>query len=214
MDASGAGEAPRPSAGAPSLADKAEDGLPPSKRRKVRRRNSDEAIDNIMEEQFSTFTAAQQNEMLVNGKTLRQTLLEDKRAQKARSDAAPAMGRNYYAKLREQFDDQASNPSTLKVVDCNQPLDPRLVKAMAAWQSLSQNKGLTQQFLMVVARVNQRELVGILKFFQQIRPSACAEQLRVGLDVLSLLHRCKVPSTYEKEVAAVAENTDAVLCQV
>eukprot|EP00969_Alexandrium_andersonii_P305764 13515985-Alexandrium_andersonii.AAC.1 len=51
-----------------------------------------------MKEQFSAFTVAQQNEKLVNGKTLRQTLLGDKRAQKAGGDAAPTTGRNYYAK--------------------------------------------------------------------------------------------------------------------
>eukprot|EP00969_Alexandrium_andersonii_P258462 11427715-Alexandrium_andersonii.AAC.1 len=101
-----------------------------------------------MKEQFGTFTAAQQNEKLVNGQSLRETLLKDKRAQKAGGDAAPTMGRNYYAKLRQQFEDQASNPCALKVADSNQSLDPRLVKAMAAWQSPSQNKGLMQQFLM------------------------------------------------------------------
>eukprot|EP00975_Prorocentrum_lima_P024617 5171789-Prorocentrum_lima.AAC.1 len=59
---------------------------------------------------------------------------------------------------------------------------------MAAWQ-FPQNKGIMQPFLMIVPKVNQRELVGIMKLFQFIRAAASPEQLRVGLDVLTFMHR-------------------------
>ena len=187
---------------------------PPAKKpRACRRRNTEEAVDKIMKEQFGSFTAAQQSEKLVAGMSLRDMLLADKRKQKKDKKDAPVMGKNYYATMRSKFEDQGSNPQALKALDTNQALDPRLVKAMAASQSATQNKGLMQQFLMVVQNVNQRELVGILKFFQQLRPSSSAEQLRCGLDVLAFMNRLSIPKSYEKEHAAVVDNVDQVLCQ-
>jgi hypothetical protein len=92
---------------------------------------------------FRSFTPAEIDGFVFEGKTLRQRLHDDKELQKL-DPKALVMGQRYYTMLRNAYASQEQAVKRLQVKDANQVVNPALMKAMIAVQSKGVNNRVPQ----------------------------------------------------------------------
>jgi len=90
-----------------SLLEEAMEQQTPSKRRMLKRMTTDEQVAKAIKDNFKSWTATEVDMNRVNNKTLRETLLEDKRKAK-KEKGAVAFGSSYYFELVQADADAGS----------------------------------------------------------------------------------------------------------
>ena len=85
------------------------------KRKQLDRRDTEQAVERILNEHFAGFTRAQTDVMTVDGLTLRQTLIDRKRDKKG--DVGSRLGTELYSELGRAFALESSPVRALQVKD-------------------------------------------------------------------------------------------------
>ena len=112
---------------------------PVAKQQRLRKQNTEQQVAKAIKDNCSDMSASEIDGTMVMGKTLRQTLLSDKRAVKT-GDSNETFGKKYYEKLRDTY---CSNESPAKLLLCNEdtlPVDPDLFSAMVSLKRTPVNR--------------------------------------------------------------------------
>jgi hypothetical protein len=147
---------------------------------------------------------------LRSGLSLRGTLARDYQRHLAEPIAFP-MGASYYAGIKELV--RAGDPAAKKFVVKN-PRDTvagGLLVAMKETQHYHKNVQplLTQMQLMTSC--NQKELIGILKFNDTLRPSVSTMQWNTSIAIARFVVRLNPHKVYEEEIALARGTFDKAL---
>jgi hypothetical protein len=117
----------------------------------------------------------------------------------------------YSKELRNTFQSAEHPSKRLKAKDKEEPIDERLMKAMAAYKKRVSNRGPINSIITHLEAVNQHELCGILQYFLQISPNSSPEQFRYAITVLDFMARLEIKTEYPYEFDVVAGHVDQVL---
>lgn len=182
-----------------------------SKRRKLQRRDTEAAVQKSLADNFRGFTAAQTDVVLVNGLTLREKLMADKRAHKHGDQGT--MGGQYYRQLRIEYSSSDPVEKILVPKTPIQPVQEEFKNALVGLQSVPCVPAKIVEWCRTAPPLNQRELCGLYKSQLLLRPSASKQQLSVCLDVMTYVHRTKMHVLFPDEAAAMEKTWDEVLVQ-
>ena len=107
--------------------------------RPLRKQSSEQIVAKAIKDTLGDMTASEIDGTMVQGRTLRQTLLYDKRAVRA-GELKETFGKRYYDKLRDTF---GSNESPMRLLACGQdnlPVNSDLFGAMASLKRTPVNR--------------------------------------------------------------------------
>ena len=135
------------------------------KKRRLARRNTEEAVERLLSDRFRGFSHTQINVVQHEGRTLRQRLLESMREKKRTGEQRPAT-QTYINSLREMYSADESGSKRLKVKNGTDPVRESLSTALFLAHNpnpAKRTKNALYSFFSVAETLNQKELVGILK---------------------------------------------------
>jgi len=156
-------------------------------RRALKRKTTDEQVEKSLYDNFRTFTPTEIDGTVVEGKTLRQRLQEDKRLQRADPKNHP-MGQRYYAQLRDMYASTEHANKRLQVKDPSLSVAPALMKAMIAVQAKgSANRGALIGWMSTAPAVNQKEPKKLKKTHLGMNPSFYVYCLLVLVECISAI---------------------------
>ena len=107
--------------------------------RPFRKQNSEQIVAKAIKDTLGDMTASEIDGTMVQGRTLRQTLLSDKRSVR-NGESNETFGKRYYERLRDMY---CSNESPAKRLACgedNLPVNPDLFNAMASLKRTPVNR--------------------------------------------------------------------------
>lgn len=180
-------------------------------RTQVSRRDSDEQTDRAVREHFKQFSSVQTDIILVDGKTLRQTLKTAKKDAKA---AGRKLGSGFYQEIGQKFVLPGESDNSLKLVNDKDEIRESLLDALRIANSKNttvRNKGPLLQWLSVSSAPNQRELVGLMRVALTIKPSSSSTSCQTVLAILKYVVTHDLHNQYEKETSTLREHFDDAL---
>ena len=195
-----------------TLVEAAEAGAGPSvgQKRKLVRRDTEQAVSKCLRDNFGNFTEINSDVLLYQGMTLRERLLKDKRSAKM---GLATMGANYYRDLRQWYSGEESPMAKLAVKDNNEKVRQELIDALVAMKSNPPNRGPLSEFLSSAVGANQRELVGILKAMLELRPGLSKVHCASSIEIMQFLARSCMTDKFPDEVGLAREAFDVALAQ-
>ena len=107
--------------------------------RSLRKQNTEQQVAKTIKDTLGDMTASEIDGTMVQGRTLRQTLLADKRAARA-GESKETFGKRYYDKLRDTFGSNGSHMRLLACGEDNLPVNPDLFSAMASLKRTPVNR--------------------------------------------------------------------------
>lgn len=177
--------------------ERAENNRPQAKR--LRRRNTEETIAKCIRDNFGGWDASQTDHYMVDGMSLREELLRDRRLANASDESAPKFGKRYYELKRERFSPQSAPSKRLKVQDESQPLHPELEKGLIGLNQHVRRYDHILHFLERGALVNQLSLVVLFKHTLKVNPKAGKDSLQFLMSVLLYCCRHGIPKVFRHE---------------
>ena len=136
--------------------------VPPAKKRRLNRRDTDEQAREALTRQCPGLSQAMMTQHIVNGLSLLERVKEDKR--KARKDNKN-LGPNYWREIKQLYDIEVTIDG-LVVLDKSETIDEELTRALE--QARNPNAGkrsakLLQTWCGSVRDINQRCMVAVVK---------------------------------------------------
>jgi menaquinone-dependent protoporphyrinogen IX oxidase len=165
-----------------------------------------------LQDNFKDYDKVTIDATIIEGKTLREKLIEDTQAH-LESPRDHPMGANYYKKLKELYKPSASPAFMLKVQDQRLAVNDQLMKAMVAAKAAIPNRGPLVEYLATGPPPNQTELVGISKYAIALKPTITTTQLPVALDICKWMSKHGLLQKYPAEMELMLPWIDAVLVQ-
>jgi hypothetical protein len=112
---------------------------PAAKQVRLRKQSTEQAVAKAIKDNCSDMSASEIDGTTVQGRTLRQTLLADKRAVR-NGESNETFGKRYYERLRTMY---GSNESPAKLLTCGEehlPVNPDLFSAMVSLKKTPVNR--------------------------------------------------------------------------
>ena len=172
-------------------------------RRRLNRRGTEEAAERALALNFPGWNAMTTDQKLVNGQTLRQRIIADKRLHKGAENGPTRLGANYWRGLREAYGDAGvSGDCHLVVQNPRDQVRDSLVEAITGATTgncVSRSKAPLKQWLLVESRPNQRELVGLMKATTASRPSTSPTAAALVVALATYIAKHKLHVEYPSE---------------
>jgi hypothetical protein len=180
-------------------------------RRTLRRNNTASIVQRILNETFADFSDAEKDGVKVDGRTLRERLTKDKSDQRHNSSSKVVMGKKYYDQRRLDYASGSSSKSLLEVKnDKEVPCDKLLQAVKMARQSAPQ-RGQLYDWLATRPLCSQAEMVGLARFFLELKPWASDANLKMSVAVLKYWVRVGVEGCYNEELEVARPQVDKTL---
>ena len=151
--------------------------------------------------------------LLVDGKTLRNRLLEDRRQHNSAPRSLP-MGGPYYKKLKGLYCSEDSPFRSLRVHADTIAIDESLIEALLALKGQKNHRGLLADWLSSASRCNQSDLVGVLKVALDHNPQGSNNSLYVVVDVMTFIKRLSLDKIHGAEVSCLRSHFDVALVRL
>jgi hypothetical protein len=185
---------------------------PVRSRTQVSRRDSDEQTDRAVREHYKQFSSVQTDVILVDGKTLRQTL---KIAKKDAKTEGRKLGSGFYQEIGQKFVMPGEPENHLKPANEQDEIRESLLNALRIANSKNttvRNKGPLLHWLATSDAPNQRELVGLVRVALSIKPSSSNTSCQTVLAILKYVVTHDLHRKYEKETSSAKDHFDDALC--
>ena len=186
------------------------DDLKKTKVRPLKKRNTEEQVNRALKDNFKEFSSAEIDSVEIDGLTLRQRLAQDKRL--ARNHPEMNLGCNYYKMLKDKYRSSDSVMKQLEVQNHTEIIDQQLRKALIALNSGNANKSLLMDFMGSCEKMNQKEVVGLFRGAQNLKPSMSQKHCSVLVELMRMLQRLKLITTYATETNLMLPLFDETLC--
>lgn len=124
------------------------------------------------------------------------------------------LGAKQYKAWKSEFRSKDSPTKALEkvVVDDAMQVQPSLMQAAIKFQK-TKNKAAFNSFLHTLDTINVVDLVGICQYGLTIRPSASADQLTYGIELLHFFYRMKSGERFPDQMALMQDLFDCVLVE-
>ena len=181
--------------------------------RRLRRRNTDEAVAKAIRDNFLGWEGAATDQHLVGGVSLRQQIKIDKKRQQNKEVDAPVMGKRYYEEVREKFLASSSPLKRLKVLNSKEELHPELEKALVGLNLHNRKFEQIMDFVERGPELNQLSLVCLYKHALKVNPSSSSECTNFCIGLLGYISRHSLDRKFPEEWELVKTNLDEGLCK-
>ena len=173
-----------------------------ARRRQLERRDTETAVDRILDEKYEHVPFVYKDIRRVNGKTFREALIDAKRSAKARKGH---LGPKEQALIASLYIPEQVDGEKLKVVDATEVIDARLVKAIktssdSAYQNDVTLAGLVAWFASS-GECNQRTLVGLLKYMFKLNPANHLPNTTCHLACMRWIKRNNFDTKFQTEIS-------------
>ena len=98
--------------------------------RTLKRRSTQEEVERKLQHHFGHLSATDLETKVVDGLTLRETILRDTREARNASGAKSRLGATYWRALVQKFSEGLAGPGQLKVKDANESVNCNLIEAL------------------------------------------------------------------------------------
>ena len=180
------------------------------KRRKLKRRDSEQCVQRIISTNFAGWDPVDIDGRIINGRTLRGALFNARRDRPKKQSRVSA---KVIADLKEEFAPQGG--PTLVVADRTQTINPALQTALqqaSATNPNARDRSPLQALLGADINMNQREAVGVLRSVMAMSPYT-SDAVRVHmLRVLEYFTQGHRMADFATEVQVLSALWDDVLC--
>ena len=112
---------------------------PAAKQVRLRKQNTEQAVAKAIKDNCADMSASEIDGTMVLGRTLRQTLLFDKRAVR-NGESNETFGKRYYERLRSMYGNSESPAKLLQCGEEHLPVNPDLFSAMVSLKKTPVNR--------------------------------------------------------------------------
>ena len=147
-----------------------------SKRRRLGRRDTEEAADRALQSHFPNWPAELLSLKEVDGKNMREAVIEQKRAQR---ESGGYLGPKYWESLAQKYGD---SPQQLVPEDNTLSVDEGLTRALVAARSThttAKSADALLHYLSTTPTMNSREATGLANHVHNLRPETNEVALKV-----------------------------------
>ena len=195
---------------AKTLIDKLEveaDDEPKQKRSKTR--SLEETIAKCLRGNFRNLGPTETGCTIVEGKTLRQTLMELKQ-KKEQGERVP-WGKYLFNTLRDKYGSALDTTRRLFVRDPGQPQDPKLQKALIFLLQHKREQAPMLMWLRTGDLCNQKNLCGLCRAFARMTPLTNMDHATITLELMQYVQRVGAHKAFEDEFKLMKHSFDAAL---
>ena len=173
----------------------------PSKQARLRRSNNVAAtVARAIRDNFKEFKEQEVDSTLVDGLSLRARLTKDK-SENQQKPGSIVMGRTYYNHLRLLYQSVQHPSKQLQVQNPDAEIRQELFQAMLAAKKVpAQRQQMLQLLQNMTTRPNQSELIGILRWMVELKPSVSSEQYQGVLQCMRWITRMGLETTFPEEI--------------
>eukprot|EP00971_Amphidinium_carterae_P350203 6491431-Amphidinium_carterae.2 len=182
---------------------------PKAASRHLCRRDTDAQVARVLSEHFADLTNEEKEVRVVEGKTLRQTLVQAKRDKKL---ANGRLTNSLRSSLKRKFMSNATLSAQLEAADKNQPIQQGLVDAFQVVyhkNPTKRSKTPLTSFLSQQPSLNNREAIAILKSICECNLTHPSERKHV-ITVLGHFAKTGLKEVYKKELLLLEHFFDRV----
>lgn len=150
----------------------------------------------------------------VDGMTLAQRVKEGKRKTR---ESGSRLGSGYWSELRAMYSSGSWWAERLKVQNASELVQADLVEALrhAGHPNVTKRtKAPLLHFLQSVGSINQRELCGLMRHIMQVRPSSSVSASSLVVEVMKMIVRLDLHTTWRDTVVVGAHLFDDCLSSV
>ena len=187
-----------------------EDEMKRVKVRPLKKRNTEDQVNRSLKDNFKEFRSAEIDSVEIDGMTLRQRLAHDKRL--ARKNPEMSLGANYYKMLKDKYRSSDSVMKKLEVLNHSEIIDQQLRKALIALNSGNCNKVMLMEYMSSVEKMNQKEVIGLYRGAQNLKPSMSQKRAQVLVDLMRMILRLKLNTNFVYETKLMLPLFDETLC--
>lgn len=206
------GMAPKPVgivAGCVDRAHEAETG-----RKKVMRRLARQSTDEVVQKAISDSLKDLSPEEIdghrnLQGHTARELIAQRKRDHRRDPRTFPC-GAKFYAEVRRAFKHPSAAALHLAARDDDGEVSRMLLDAMVTWKKTG-NRSPFAGCLRLIEQVTRADLIGVLRWALELKPTVSAEQLRCSLAAARFAARMDMATHWPHELAAIADWLDELL---
>ena len=179
---------------------------------RLRKRDTEDQVDRSLKTHFFGWTSLEVDGHQVDGHTLRQQLLADKRAVKAGIMAR--LGSSYWKDMQAKFAGPDRPTKTLTIANKNEMCDTALMFAleMATHNNTTmKSRAPMIQYFASSDSVNQKEYVGILRHMLEVRPGTSTAATAFYIDFMKFCIRHQLNTKYPNETNQVKDLMDQAI---
>ena len=134
---------------------------------------------------------------LIDGKSMRDRILDAKKAQKAGEPIT--IGKSFYSRLREEYGSASGLGCSMTILDEGEPDDAALQQAVCSMLKHNRETSFISQWLMTSGRCNQKNFVGLCRAFLLVPGSQPHANALLGLELLQYCHRIRAHEAFASE---------------
>lgn len=182
------------------------------KKRKLSRRNTEDQADRCIAEHFKGWSKVQTGVLKVDGKTLREKIIDDKRQCKQDNSR---LSSGYWRDLKLAYAGDQCPMKKLTVKNPNEPVRPSLIEALKVAQTLNcttRSKSALVNWFKSEGECNQKELCGVVRLCLQQRPSVSLSHCSVILGFATYIQKYDLKKKFPGEVECMRTFIDEALC--
>lgn len=146
------------------------------------------------------------------GRTLREVVAARKRLNRTDPVKWPC-GQKFYQEVRVKFQNKGRPQDLLVTDDTDGDIAPCLLQGMLTYKK-SGNRAPFAGCLTLLEKASRADLVGVLRWALELRPTASAEQLKYGMDVARFITRLELQVKYAADVEVMRDWFDTLLLHV
>lgn len=158
-------------------------------------------VQKCLHDNYASLSATEVDGTLRNGQTLRDRLTADKQKNKEKKGTV-VMGRKYHDHLRMLY--RSDNNPDAMLLKLNQSPDgrvsPDLFKAMVKAKTHPPNRAPILHFISTTNKLQEHEVIGILRLALTLRCSVSPDQHRFLLECMRFVHRTNAHKDYSMAV--------------
>ena len=167
------------------------------KKQRLSRRDPEEQVSRLIEERLPGISQVQLTQHEVRGRTLLSRITADHAEISSRGGRLSGV---YWTKLRAEYGVECGPP--LKVINPNQPVSPALCNALAVAKhnnAALRSKRELSAFFGTCTSLNQKEMVGIVKFFSELKVAGNESSAMALSAAMKTFVKINAQETYPEE---------------
>lgn len=182
-----------------------------SQAKRSRKRSLEETVHKALRDNFKGFSDVQTDLTIKEGRSLRQRIIEDKRAQL--EDPKIKTGKFYYDELRTLYGSDKAPEQMLQVYDETETVDKTLMDACTAALSHKKNFAPLTEFALAVTTMNQKSTVGLFRTILKVSPAISMQNTSLLTDIMTMIVRLDMQNKFPREFGIIRSHLDSALCK-
>ena len=183
-----------------------------SKRRQLRRRNTEQQVDRVLQDSFADFGPEQIDGIKKEGKSLREELLSSRR-EKGEHGRFSA---NYLSALRERYGPEEGVRAQLQPVDEKSVITPALQEAMLKLLDLNptlRTKVPLLSYLQTTTQLSEMDVLCLLRWVCDQQQAFTSMTREIALTILQTCARLNLFTVHPKHFKLLVSDWDTLLSQ-